>query len=91
MTLGGAWLRWLAIIPALSALLEIVIDVTSQPTDVLPLEFSTALRPSGRLLLLGQVPTLAPFRGLRGARLWMRWLEPDRDDAQIEIAVEDFT
>ena len=64
------------------------IDTTSQSTDVLPLEFSTVPRPSGRLLLLGQVPCLAPFRSVLGARLWMRWREPDRDDAQIEIAVE---
>ena len=81
---------WLAIIPALSALLEIVIDTTSPQTDVLPLEFSAVPRPSGRLLLLGQVPCLAPFRAVLGARLWMRWreLEPDHDldRVQIEIA-----
>ena len=65
-----------------------MIDTTSPSTDVLPLEFSYWVRPVGRLLLLGQVPTLSLFRAVLGARLWMRWREPDRDDAQIEIAVE---
>ena len=71
-----------------ATLRHIVIDTPSQSTEVVPLEFSVSLRPTGRLLLLGQVPSLAPFRGLRGARLWMRWHEPDLDDAQIEIAAQ---
>ena len=68
------------------------IDTISPQTDVLPLEFSYLVRPVGRLMLLGQVKTLSPFRAVLGARLWMRWreleLEPDLDRAQIEIAVE---
>ena len=74
------------IIPVLPAPSESDIDTISPSTDVLPLEFSYWVRPVGRLLLLGQVPTLSPFRAVLGARLWMRWREPDLDDAQIEIA-----
>ena len=66
---------------------DIAIDTPAPPTDVLPLEFSFGVRPVGRLMLLGQVPTLDPFRAVfADNRLWMRWAEPDRDDAQIEIA-----
>ena len=55
--------------------------------DVLPLEFSFCLRPTRRLMLLGQVPCLEPFRCLApDSRLWMRWVEPDRADAEVEIA-----
>ena len=55
--------------------------------DVLPLEFSFSLRPTRRLMLLGQVPCLEPFRDLPAdAHLWMRWVEPDHADAEIEIA-----
>lgn len=43
---------------------------------VLPLEFSFRLRPVGRLVLLGQVPTLAPLRALPlDAFLWIRWVD----------------
>ena len=58
---------------------------------MLPLELCAGLRPVGRLLLLGQAPTLVPFRALCDARLWMRWVEPEEPDlegAQIEIAAE---
>ena len=79
---------WGGMIDAVATLREFEIDASSPPTEVLPLELSVGVRPVGRLLLLGQVPSLAPFRGLRGARLWMRWVEPDLDDAQIEIAAE---
>ena len=75
-------------LPVLPASPRAISTATSQSTDVLPLEFSSVLRPSGRLLLLGEVSDLDPFTGLRDARLWLRWREPDRDDAQIEIAVE---
>ena len=65
------------------------IDIISEaigPAPV-PLELSFGLRPSGRLFLAGQVPALAPFRALApDTRLWMRWVEPDRDDATLEIA-----
>ena len=66
---------------------DIAMGTPAPPTDVLPLEFSFGVRPVGRLMLLGQVPTLDPFRALSSdTRLWMRLAEPDRDDAQIEIA-----
>ena len=62
-------------------------DTPAPVTDVLPLELATTVRPTGRLLLLGQVPTLDPFLALSSyTRLWMRWAEPDRDDPEIEIA-----
>ena len=60
---------------------------TSSSPGVLPLELATTVRPTGRLLLLGQVPALDPFLALSpDTRLWLRWFEPDRDDAQIQIA-----
>lgn len=41
-------------------------------------------------MLLGQVPSVepfcAPFLVHPNPRLWMRWLEPDRADAELEIA-----
>ena len=78
-------MSWAGMMRAMSPLLENEVATPSQSTEVVPLEPSAGLRPVGRLLLLGQVPSLAAFRGLRGARHWMRWVEPDRDDAQIEI------
>lgn len=55
--------------------------------DVLPLEFSFLVRPTGRLIMLGQVPCLDPFRTLPAdTRLWLRWFEPDRADAEMVIA-----
>ena len=81
---------WSSIIGAVAVPLEIGIDAPSQPTEVLPLEFSVGARPVGRLMFLGQVPTLAPFLVLpRDARLWMRWAEPEETGlarAQVEIA-----
>ena len=65
-------------------------DDCAPAPDVLPLEFSFLVRPTGRLIMLGQVPCIEPFRTLSpDTRLWMRWFERDRDDAQIEIAVSD--
>ena len=38
-------------------------------------------------MLLATVPTLDPFATLSAdTRLWLRWVEPHRDDAQLEIA-----
>ena len=72
------------------ALPPLPVPTCAPAPDVLPLEFAFALRPTGRLIMLGQVPCLEPFRTLPpDTRLWLRWFEPDRDDAQIEIAVSD--
>ena len=80
----------LGIISALLSPFEIAIDAPAPTTDVLPLEFSFCVRPPGRIMLLGQVPCLSRFRTLSpDTRLWMRWFEPDRDDAQIVIAATD--
>ena len=55
--------------------------------DILPLEFSFLVRPTGRLMLAGQVPSLEPFLALPpDTRLWLRFVAPDRHDAAIEIA-----
>ena len=59
--------------------------------EVCPLEFSIVLTPLGRVFLLGQVPSLAGFRALRGVPLWMRCVEPEEtspEDAYVEIATE---
>ena len=54
---------------------------------MLPLEFSFLVRPTGRLVLLGLVPSLEPFRALSpDTRLWLRWRATDRADAEVEIA-----
>ena len=70
--------------------LEIEIGTPSPSTDVLTLELCAVARPVGLLLLLGQVPTLDPFRALGDdTRLWMRWVEPEEpcsEGARIEIA-----
>ena len=76
--------------------LEIDVATGPQSTEVYPLEFSIVLTPLGRLFIVGQVPSLAGFRGLRGASLWMRCVEPEEtspeetspEDAYIEIAAE---
>ena len=58
------------------------VATSREVTAVLPLELCAAVRPPGRLLLLGQVPCLESFRSLPpGTRLVLRWGEPDRDDA----------
>ena len=42
--------------------------------SILPLRFRFLVRPVGRLMLVGNVPSLAPFRALPlDAFLWMRW------------------
>lgn len=73
-----------------AAPLEIEIGTPSQSTEVLDLELCAVARPVGLLLLLGQVPTLDPFRALGDdTRLWMRWVEPEEpglEAACIEIA-----
>ena len=77
-------------IDAVATSREIQIDTPSPSTAVLPLELCAGLRPVGRLLLLGQAPTLAPFRALCDARLWMQWVEPEEglEGAHIEIAAQ---
>ena len=66
---------------------DIAIDTPAPPTDVLSVGCRFLLRPIGRLMLTGRAPCLGPFRAVfPDNRLWMRWAEPDRDDAQIEIA-----
>ena len=71
----------------MDALPDIVTGARAPASDVLPLEFSFLLRPKCRLMLLGQVPCLDAFRALSpDVRVWLRWLEPDRADAEIEIA-----
>ena len=80
---------WGGMIGAMSAPLENEVATPPHSTEVLPLEYCFSARPVGRLMLIGQVPMLDPFRALPpDARLWMRWVEPDLDDAQIEIAAE---
>ena len=77
-------------ISALRSPSESDIVTSAPPTDVLPLEFSFGVRPPGRLMILGQAPCIERFRALPpDTRLWMRWFEPDRDDAQIQIAASD--
>ena len=89
------------------AALDIAAGSRAPSADTLALEFSWALRPSGRLMLVGQVRSLEPFRVLppdtrlweryaaiasgdepssEDIRLWMRWTEPDRADAEVAIA-----
>ena len=77
-------------IGAMSAPLENEVATPPHSTEVLPLEYCFSARPVGRLMIIGQVPTLDPFRALPpDARLWMRWVEPpDLDDAQIENAAQ---
>ena len=82
---------WGGIIGAMLPPLEIDVATGPQSTEVYPLEFSIVLTPLGRLFIVGQVPSLAGFRGLRGASLWMRCVEPEEtspEDAYIEIAAE---
>ena len=69
------------------ALPPLSVPTCAPAPDVLPLEFAFALRPTGRLIMLGQVPCLDPFRTLPAdTRLWLRWIEPNRADAEIVIA-----
>lgn len=66
------------------------IGTPSPSTNVLTLELCAVTRPVGLLILLGQVPTLDPFRALPlDTRLWMRWAEPEETGLKgprIEIA-----
>ena len=69
------------------ALPPLPVPTCAPAPDVLPLEFSFLVRPTGRLIMLGQVPCLEPFRTLPAdTRLWLRWFEPDRADAEMVIA-----
>lgn len=58
------------------------------PPGILPLEFRFLVRPVGRLMLVGNVPSLAPFRALPlDAFLWMRWSDlPAQCGAFLELA-----
>ena len=54
------------------------IRISNDSPEVLRLELSFSFRPTRRLDLLGQVPTLEPFRALPlTARLWLRWAQPE--------------
>ena len=55
--------------------------------DVLPLECGFGVGPTGRLMLLAQVPTLAPLRTLPlGEFLWVRWVDRSGlGEASIEL------
>ena len=61
---------------------------TSPSPEIVDLELAIIVRPAGRLLLAGQVPTLTPLREIRGdVRFWMRWAEDTGlEGARIEIA-----
>lgn len=58
--------------------------------DALGLELAAIARPTGRILLAGQVPALSPLLEFPSdARAWMRWAEPDEtglESVRIEIA-----
>ena len=72
---------------AMDASGDIATGTPAPALHVLPLEFSWTVRPTRRLMLLGQIPCLERFRSLPPTtRLWMRWVEPDRHEAEIEIA-----
>ena len=69
---------------------EIEIGTPSPSAEVLELVLASITTPAGRLVWLGQVPTLEPFRALPpDARLWVRWAEPEEtglEGARIELA-----
>ena len=78
------------VIGAVAAPSEIEIGTPAPSAEVLDLVLASIATPAGRLVLLGQVPTLEPFRALPpDVRLWMRWAEPEEtglESARIELA-----
>ena len=67
------------------------VQISTDSPEVFPLELSFSVRPTGRLDLLGQVPTLGPFRALPlGTRLWLRWAQPEEaglEEGHLEVGV----
>ena len=62
---------------------------SSQSSDPADLRLATIVRPSGRILLAGQVLTRDVFSGLPGdVRIWMRWATPE--ETGLESAVVEF-
>ena len=59
----------------------------SRLSDAVGLELAAIARPSGGVLLLGQMPTLESVSELRGdVCIWMRWAETGLKSARIEFA-----
>ena len=67
------------------------VQIATDSPEVFPLELCFSVRPIGRLDLLGQVPTVGPFRELPlAARLWLRWAQPEGaglEEGHLEVGV----